>query len=150
MELEKSIKQSKPYENVYERAMVNILHSYGWLAHKQKSFFNKYDLTVKQYNILRILRGAKEPLSTSEIRDRMVDKMSDTTRLIERMLKKNWVVKEVNEVDRRLVDVILSEKGRALVNDLDNSISEMNEFLSALSEEEARQLNQLLDKMRGD
>ena len=150
MEIEKSIKQRKPFLNEYQRALVNLLFTNGWLADRQKQFFKPYDITAKQYNILRILRGANKPLSTSDIRDRMLDKMSDTTRLVERMLKKGWVLKKINKSDRRLVDVVLSDKGELLLQQIDKTIGDVYNLVSRLTAIEAKQLNNLLDKMRGE
>jgi DNA-binding MarR family transcriptional regulator len=115
---------------------------------QSKRFFEKADLTPQQYNILRILRGASNPLSTLQIRQRMLDKMSDTSRIVDRLLKKQLVEKVVCKNDRRLVDVTISDKGIVLLNKLDIDTHELDLQLSSISEEEAKTMNHLLDKLR--
>ena len=115
---------------------------------QMKVFFEPYDITSQQFNILRILRGASEPLSTLQIRQRMLDKMSDTSRIVDRLVKKNLVKKNICKSDKRLVDVIISEKGKKLLEELDNKNNAMDEILKNLNEADAKKLNQLLDKIR--
>jgi len=128
--------------------MVNLIYTYNWAMEKSKRFFEKAGLTPQQFNILRILRGAGKPLSTMQIRQRMLDRMSDTSRIVDRLLKKELVIKVICKDDRRLVDITISEKGAALLNELDNYNDEMDAVLGAVNEEEAKTLNQLLDKLR--
>lgn len=124
------------------------MYSHGWLIEQMRLFFNPFDITLKQYNILRILRGAEGPLTTSIIRDRMIDKMSDTTRLIDRMIKKNWVIKRICTEDRRLVDVEITDEGLAKLTEIEQNETKITEVLRYLSAEEAVVLSKLLDKMR--
>ena len=147
MSLEKDIQQPK-FRNEYQKTVINILYTYNWISEKSKLFFDKADITPQQFNILRILRGAGKPMSTLQIRQRMLDRMSDTSRIVDRLLKKALVKKVVCKTDRRLVDVSISEKGLALLEKLDGYNDEMDSMLSALTEEEAKMLNQLLDKLR--
>jgi DNA-binding MarR family transcriptional regulator len=116
---------------------------------RSKRFFEKADLTPQQFNILRILRGSGKPLSTMQIRQRMLDRMSDTSRIVDRLLKKELVQKVVCKDDRRLVDITITEKGLQLLQELDNYNEEMDALLSNINEAEAKTLNQLLDKLRG-
>jgi len=146
--LEQDIKQKTPFLNEENKAMVNILFTAGWLTEQLKYHFKPYGITPKQYNILRILNGANMPLSTSEIRDRMLDKMSDVTRLIDRMVLKDWITKETNSIDRRLVDVGITEKGKALIQEISDAKPQLNDKMSNLNSEECSQLNLLLDKLR--
>ena len=130
--------------------MIILLFSYGWVIEKIKDFLSREDITHQQYNILRILRGAHpKPLSTLQIRERMLDKMSDTSRIVDRLLLKALVEKQTCPADKRLVDITISEKGQALLMRLDEASAEMDAVLNNLSEEEAEQLSGLLDKMRG-
>ena len=115
---------------------------------KSKRFFEKAGLTPQQFNILRILRGAGQPISTLQIRQRMLDKMSDTSRIVDRLLKKELVKKVVCKNDRRLVDVTISDRGLSLLDSLDSFNHEMDEHLKNISQEEAKMLNHLLDKLR--
>jgi len=108
MSIEKDIQQSK-FRNEYHKTVVNLIFTYNWITEKTKQFFDKGDITSQQYNILRILRGAGKPLSTLQIRQRMLDKMSDTSRIVDRLVKKELVQKVVCKTDRRLVDVAPQE-----------------------------------------
>jgi DNA-binding MarR family transcriptional regulator len=147
MSIEKDIQQ-QAFRNEYQKATVNIIFSAGWLNERIKNFFEPEDITPQQYNILRILRGTKEPLSTLQIRERMLDKMSDTSRIVERLQKKGLVEKKVCPADKRLVDVVISKKGLSLLDKLDRKNVELDSLLKGLSPEEAKTLNNLLDKMR--
>jgi DNA-binding MarR family transcriptional regulator len=147
MSIEKEIQQSK-FRNEYQKAIVNLIFTYNWVMEKNKQFFERADITMQQYNILRILRGAGKPLSTLQIRQRMLDKMSDTSRIVDRLIKKGLVQKVVCETDRRLVDVSITEKGAELLANLDQYNDELDAILGNLTEEETKMLNNLLDKIR--
>lgn len=147
MSLENDIQQTK-FRNEYQKTVINLIYTYNWMTEKHKAFFEKGDVTPQQFNILRILRGAGSPLSTLQIRQRMLDKMSDTSRIVDRLLKKALVKKVVCKTDRRLVDVTISEKGLALLEELDALQPEMDAIVSNISPDEAKTLNHLLDKLR--
>ncbi len=149
MEIKKAIGQNKPFRNNHHQVIVNMLFSYGWLLTKLRAFFKPFGITEKQYNILRILNGATKPISTSAIRNRLLDKMSDTTRVIDRMITKGLVQKTVNESDRRLVDIILSPEGKKLLVEIDANLENMDQITAGLSIPEAEMLSNLLDIMRG-
>lgn len=127
---------------------MNIIYSANWLNEKIKTMLDPDDITPQQYNILRILRGSQQPLSTLQIRSRMLDKMSDTSRIVERLLKKGLVEKKVCTADKRLVDVSISKKGLSLLDKLDKKNAEIDQLMQNLSETEAATLNKLLDKVR--
>ena len=147
MSLETDIQQTK-FRNEYQKTLINLVYTYNWVSEQNKKFFEREDITSQQFNILRILRGAGKPLSTLQIRQRMLDKMSDTSRIVDRLIKKGLVKKVVCKSDRRLVDVSISEQGLQLLEKLDLSSDEMDSVLSKLSIEEATMLNGLLDKIR--
>ena len=147
MGIEKDIQQHV-FRNAYQKATVNIIFSANWLNERIKDFLDTEDITPQQYNILRILRGSNKPMSTLQIRERMLDKMSDTSRIVERLLKKGLVEKKVCPTDKRLVDVIISRKAMLLLENLDKKNSEIDCILQNLSAAEAENLNNLLDKMR--
>lgn len=129
---------------------VNILYTYNWLTESLKQLVEPYDITMQQYNVLRILRGNHpEPLSTLEIRHRMLDKMSDVSRIVDRMIAKDLASKGVCPTDKRLVDVQITSKGISLLKKLKKLESEMDQQLTGLTPEEAKQLSLLLDKLRG-
>jgi DNA-binding MarR family transcriptional regulator len=147
MSIEKDIHQAR-FNSEYHKMNVNLIFTYNWVMEQSKKFFEKADLTPQQYNILRILRGAATPLSTLQIRQRMLDKMSDTSRIVDRLVKKELVEKVICKTDRRLVDVTISDKGLMLLNKLDSHAHELDSYLSSISEEEAKTMNTLLDKLR--
>jgi len=150
MRLEDAIQQRR-FRNEHLKAMVNILYSHGWLEEKIKKFLKQQDITMQQYNILRILRGARQPLSTMQIRERMLDRMSDTSRIIDRMIIKGIVEKKPNDNDKRLVDITITEKGLQTLEILDKNNDDLDGIIAAtLSPGEAKMLNDLLDKMRGN
>src|SRR6476620_11704966 len=147
MSLEKDIHQPK-FKSEYQKARVNLIFTYNWVMEQSRKFFENADLTPQQFNILRILRGAGKPISTLQIRQRMLDKMSDTSRIVDRLIKKELVQKVTCKSDRRLVDVTITEKGMQLLESLDFLTEEMDAQLSGLNVDEAKTLNHLLDKMR--
>lgn len=147
MSIEKDINQRK-FRNEYQKASINLIYTYNWANEQIKQFFEDHDVTPQQFNILRILRGAGEPLSTLQIRQRMLDKMSDTSRIVDRLLKKGLVKKVICKSDRRLVDVTIAEKGLKLLEKMDTHQDEMDGIFKNISEEEAVTLNMLLDKLR--
>ena len=148
MGIEKDIQQSS-FRNSYQKAAVNLIYTVGWLRDKMKRFFEEEDITAQQYNILRILRGSfPQPLSTLQIRERMLEKMSDTSRIVDRLITKGLVKKIVCKKDRRLVDVVITDKGKKLLENLDEHQQEMDSILGNLSEEEANTLSNLLDRLR--
>jgi DNA-binding MarR family transcriptional regulator len=147
MSIEKDISQRK-FGSEFQKAMVNLIYTHNWMMERMKQFFEKADLTPQQFNILRILRGAAQPLSTLQIRQRMLDKMSDTSRIVDRLIKKGLTKKVVCKTDRRLVDVSITEKGLKLLDKLDEAQNELDSIVSHLSEREANDLNNLLDKIR--
>ncbi|GGH77646.1 DNA-binding MarR family transcriptional regulator [Filimonas zeae] len=148
MNIDTAIQQPR-FRNEYQKVMVNILYSAGWITENQKRFLEPEDITPQQYNIMRILRGSTKPLSTLQIRERMLDKMSDTSRIVDRLLLKGLVDKKVCSTDKRLVDITISEKGLELLERLDARNDELDYMVSStLSSREAEELNTLLDKMR--
>ncbi len=147
MGIEKEI-QTQNFRNEFQKVGVNIIFTANWFTERFKQILDDYDITNQQFNILRILRGSKRPLSTLQIRDRMLDKMSDTSRIVDRLVKKELVEKTVCEADKRLVDIRITDKGMALLLELDNRNEDTDKLLSSLNEQEAKQLNLLLDKLR--
>jgi DNA-binding MarR family transcriptional regulator len=147
MSIEKEIKSR--FRNEHHKATVNLQFTANWLEERLKKYFEKGGLTNQQYNILRILRGSVEPLSTLKIRERMLDKMSDTSRIVDRMVSKGLVEKKENTKDKRLVDITITHKGLDLVDWLDTFSTEIDEITQNLNDDEVKLLNTLLDKVRG-
>ena len=150
MSIEKDIHQQS-FRNPQQKAIVNLLFTYGWAIEKMKEFLSCADITHQQFNILRILRGAyPKPLSTLQIRERMLDKASDTSRIVDRLILKELVEKKTCNKDKRLVDVTITEKGKALLQRLDAEQEKMDALTANLSDEEAERLSFLLDKLRAN
>lgn len=148
-QLQKEILASK-FENVFQQSLVNIIYTYHWNMQQVKEVLKPFDITAQQYNVLRILRGQyPSPATVNLIKSRILDKMSDTSRIIDRLIQKGFVKKTVNSQDKRAVDVLISDKGLTLLKKLDQEV-DFSKFISPnLTADEAIQLNLLLDKMRG-
>ncbi|KAA8486365.1 DNA-binding MarR family transcriptional regulator [Arcticibacter tournemirensis] len=149
MELEKEIHQTK-FKNDYHKIVVNIIYSYSWVTGLVKERLSKQEVTLQQYNILRILRGQyPKPATINLLKERMLDKMSDASRIVERLVQKELVTRTINKTDRRAVDILITEKGLDVLKDLDPVITPEDVLKQNITEEEAAQLNLLLDKLRG-
>ena len=141
--------QQTTFRNPHQKAAINLIYTIGWMRDKTKCFFEAEDITPQQFNILRILRGSfPQPLSTLQIRERMLEKMSDTSRIVDRLIAKGLVKKITCKNDRRLVDVIITDKGKKLLERLDAKQDEIDNVLGNLSETDANILSDLLDKIR--
>ena len=147
MTLEKDINQ-QVFRSEYQKAIINLIYTFNWVNEKINRRFEPFDITQQKFNILRILRGAGQPLSTLQIRQRMLDKMSDTSRIVDRLVKKGIVKKSISREDRRLVDVLLTDKGKKLLQSMDVMNEEMESLFKYITVDEARQLNELLDRLR--
>lgn len=147
MRLEEAIEQKK-FKSQQEKLIINIIYTYNWLKEYQTNFFKKYDLTMQQYNILRILRGAyPEPLSQKIIKKRMLDKMSDVSRLVDRLLKKKLVTIHLNMEDKRCNNVLITEFGLNLLKEIHSELFKFDLLFNDLTPEEIDTLNTLLDKI---
>ena len=148
MRIEDEIKQEK-FDDEFHKALVNILFTHNYLINRINQSLKEYQITRQQFNVLRILKG-KSPKSIQiyHIKDRMLDKLSDASRIVERLKKKGLVEKTESVDDKRSVDIKISKKGLYLLQRLDPTSKQFNEMLKPLTKEEARQLSQLLDKIR--
>ena len=149
MKLEEELKQ-KEFQSIHERLGVNLIFTNNWLMPKLRAFFQEYEITHAQYNILRILRGQHpNPVPISLLIERMIFKQSDVSRLVDRLYAKNLVDRRICSKDRRKMDVLISDEGLALLAQIDAPlIARQKEILGNLSETDIRQLNNLLDKLR--
>lgn len=147
MGIEKEIQQSN-FRNEFQKLAINLMYTANWLNERISRILLKEEITQQQYNILRILRGSDHPLSTLQIRERMLDKMSDTSRIVDRLICKELVQKNACQSDKRLVDIVLTEKGLKLINKLDLLDSQLDAILSGIDGNEAVMANQILDKLR--
>lgn len=142
--------QQKEFKDPFNKAVVNLLFTQSYLVTSQNTLFKPHDISPEQYNVLRILRGQNGvPTTVSSIQDRMLNKMSNASRLVEKLKMKDLVKREECPADRRQVDVLITEKGLNLLSLLENQVEEANRNFVKLTLEEANQLNDLLDKLRG-
>jgi DNA-binding MarR family transcriptional regulator len=149
MKLEEEISQRK-FRNERHKLAVNILYSYGWLTALHTQVFRKQGITTQQFNVLRILRGQHpNPTTIKLIRARMLDKMSDASRIVEKLRQKGLVVRHISDHDRRHADVFITKKGLKILSALDKCDKQFDDHTGKLSFKEAGMLNDLLDKMRG-
>jgi len=149
MGIEKDIQQTN-FRNEFQKMGINIIYTANWLNEKMGQILSTEDITQQQYNILRILRGSECPLSTLKIRERMLDKMSDTSRIVDRLIVKGLVEKTACVKDKRLVDITVTKKGLQLLEKLDALNESIDSILNGVSEKEAHTINQILDKLRED
>lgn len=149
MRLEKHMHQNRKFRNEHHKSVVNLILTGNWVNEQMKKLIASTGITTQQYNILRILQGSTKPLTILQIRERMLDKMSDTSRLVDRLIQKELVVKKVNKIDKRLVDIYISAKGKRFLSSLEKIASSIDDIARNLNQKEARLLNQLLDKVKG-
>ena len=148
MKLEEAIQQKK-FQHEWQKATINILYTNNWLQQRIKATLKRHGITLQQFNVLRILRGQHPlPITTSVIRERMLDKMSDASRIVERLYKKNLILRTPCPSDKRLVDIVISQSGLELLQVIDLESEQMDFLLKNLTEGEAQILNKLLDKAR--
>jgi DNA-binding MarR family transcriptional regulator len=149
MKIEEEIKQPK-FRNAHHKVAVNLLYTASWLGEKNKSFFKDFGITTQQFNILRILRGQHpNKISGAEVKDRMLDKNSDVSRLIARLITKELVTKSQCPNDKRAADVVITDNGLQLLKKIDVLMDQTDITAFSLTKEEAAQLSDLLDKCRG-
>ncbi|MBS1531329.1 MAG: MarR family transcriptional regulator [Bacteroidetes bacterium] len=149
MSIDEEIKSTN-FEDNYHKAVINISYTYGWLNNTFKCKFEKHKLTNQQFNVLRILRGQyPKPATVNLIKERMIDKMSDASRIVDRLVQKGLVSRCTNNQDRRAVDIRISEEGLKVLSIMDKEFKTKDVLKSNLTEEEAAQLSHLLDKLRG-
>ncbi|NMH88139.1 MarR family winged helix-turn-helix transcriptional regulator [Flavivirga algicola] len=134
------------FPNNRVKALLNIIYTASWITSYQNDFFKPYGISPQQYNILRILNGAKEPLNVQVIKDRMLERSPNATRLMDKLCAKDYIKRLPSEHDRRVVKIVITDKGKQLLKSIPQNIN--RDLLKNLNEEEAEQLSNLLDKMR--
>jgi DNA-binding MarR family transcriptional regulator len=146
--LEKAINQEK-FESETQKAVINIHYTSSWLSQMQNELFRQFDLTIQQFNILRILRGQHPNSCTvNMLIDRMIDKSSNASRIVEKLREKELVERKTCPDDRRRVDIIITKKGLDLLSKANNELLILQNEINHLKIDEAKELNRLLDKMR--
>lgn len=148
MSLEEEIKVAK-FRNSRHKLTVNLMYTNNWMSSKMQEVFRKHAVTNQQYNILRILRGARPgPCNIQELKARMLDKQPDASRLVDRLLAKGLVDRKVNDIDRRKMDITISNKGLKLLESMEEDVNGFEQLFDGLSDAEVDVVNDLLDKIR--
>ncbi|MCX8490856.1 MAG: MarR family transcriptional regulator [Cyclobacteriaceae bacterium] len=149
MSIEKDIKQKK-FDNEFHKMAVNIMFTSSWLHSGNLVRLKPYAITPEQYNVLRILRGSHpQKMMLSEITSRMIDKSSNCTRLVEKLRMKYLLSREVCADNRRQVDIGITTKGLSILKKIDGGEAGWVASLKRVSAVEAKELNRILDKLRG-
>lgn len=149
MKIEEEIKQSK-FANEYQKLMINLLFTGNWVYYHNKKFLKPYGISPEQYNVLRILRGQKpKPASINLLNERMLDKMSNVSRLVEKLRAKELITRTESSDDRRQVDIVITKKGLNVLAEIDQKMKDLEGMFRSMSESKAQQLNELLDEVRG-
>ncbi|MTI22685.1 MarR family transcriptional regulator [Fulvivirga sp. RKSG066] len=149
MSLKDDIKQ-KEFKTESQKALINVIYTYNHIIGQMNSFFKENDITRQQYNVLRILRGqSPQPATINLIKERMLDKMSDASRIVKRLEAKELVAKITSKTDKRLTQIKISEQGLELLASTDEKARGFEHIFDNLTTEETTTLNLLLDKLRG-
>jgi DNA-binding MarR family transcriptional regulator len=148
VKLEDEIKQVQ-FKTEHHKLMINLLYTTSWLQRMQSAILRPHDITPEQYNILRILRGSKgDQMSLSDISSRMIDRASNTSRLIDKLVLKKWAVRKICPTDRRQSEIAITEKGLEVLEKLQKPIDDITEQFSIISVNDCKKFNQALDEIR--
>jgi len=143
-DISKDIKSS--FTNNKVKALINILYTANWITSHQNTFFKPFGISPQQYNILRILNGSDKPLKVQTIKERMIDRSPNATRLMDKLCTKALIERIACETDRRVVHIIITKKGKQLLQSISDNFND--DLIKNLSEKDAEELSSLLDKMR--
>lgn len=149
MKIEEAIKQGRFGSN-FHKAVVNLIYTSNWLRDAHTDLFRKYGILSQHFNALRIIKGRHpKPVSAGEIKDVLLDKASDVTRLLDKLVTQGYVKRQLCEYNRRKMDITLTPRGLQLLEELEGPLNAFYEELATrLSAEEALLLSDLLDKIR--
>jgi DNA-binding MarR family transcriptional regulator len=147
MKLEEAIKQTK-FKHEHHKVLLNLIYTAGVINAAQTRFFKAYDISPQQYNVLRILRGQHPNVaSVGLVQERMLDQMSNASRLVEKLKQKKLLSRKECKVDRRQVDLVITESGLSVLDEIDKNFEDFEMNLAKLNKDEAQTLNLLLDKL---
>jgi len=150
MDIKDTLKQRKPFESEFQKAYINFLFTSKKMENRNVAIMKPFNITGQHYNVLRILKGRyPEYASPGEIKEVLIDKKCDLTRLIDKLVKTGYVLRDLNPENRRKVDIQITKAGLNFIDEIDPIVKTMNHFEDVLTLEEAQQLNTLLDKIRG-
>ncbi|MEM0995188.1 MAG: MarR family transcriptional regulator [Bacteroidota bacterium] len=150
MRLEEEIQQHK-FRDEYQKLSINVLFTAAWMNQQTTQILKPYNISWQQFNILRILRGQHpKPATVKTLAKRMIDKMSNASRLVEKLRQKGYVERSECQEDRRRVDIVITDLGLKMLKEASQAIEEnLEQQIQTISEQEAKQTNDILDKMRG-
>ncbi|TXE10865.1 MarR family transcriptional regulator [Gelidibacter salicanalis] len=134
------------FSNAKIKAMINVLYTANWITNFQNEFFKPFGISPQQYNILKILKGANEPLKVQSIKDRMIDRSPNATRLMDKLHAKDLIKRSPSSDDRRVVLIEITELGKTLLGSISGDFND--DLVKNITEDEAQLLSDLLDKMR--
>lgn len=151
MKFENAIKQTK-FESAQQKAMLNVMYTANWIRDLQSDLFRSYDLLPQHYNILRIIKGKHpEPVSPSDIKEVMLDKGNDVTRLVDKLVKQKLVDRNLCPDNRRKIDIYLTKQGLKLIDEMGKQLQpKLKQITGKLNSKEAELLSDLLDKLRSN
>lgn len=149
MKFEKAIKQTK-FESPQQKAILNVFYTGNWLRDLQAGYFKQFDILPQHFNVLRILRGRHpKPVSPGDIKEVMIDKGNDVTRLVDKLVKLELVSRDLCAENRRKIDIHITNKGLKLLEKMDKPLKEsFSHIRKKLTDKEAELLSSLLDKLR--
>jgi len=149
VKLEEEIKQKK-FKSEYQKLLLNVIFTGNWLNSQSIKAFKPFGVSPQQYNVLRILKGQHpDAITVNQIAERMLDKNSNASRLVDKLVVKALVKREICEKDRRQMDVAITDKGLKLLTEMENNIEHIDQVISkSVTKKEAEQLNAILDKIR--
>jgi DNA-binding MarR family transcriptional regulator len=146
--LERLIKQNVPFISPLAKAEVGFLYLSYLNTCQSNQYFKKYGITSQQYNVLRILRGQfPRPANINLIRERMLDKMSDASRIVDRLLKNGLVTKQPNSIDKRNADVMITEKAMDMLEEISKTFDQRETILNGLDKKDIEHFNELIDRI---
>lgn len=148
MGIVEDIKQ-KAFKSEFNKVIVNLIYTNNWITQHHNKLFKPHGITSAQYNVLRILRGQHpKPTTVNLIIERMLDRMSNASRIVDKLTSKEYVSRVQCESDRRAVDVLITEKGLKLLNDIDAKLESLEKSMNSFSDKELRLMNDFLDRFR--
>ena len=146
--LQRLIKQTAPFKSELVKAEIGLIYVSYMLSNSMSSMFKKYGITSQQYNVMRILRGQfPNPSNINLIKDRMLDRMSDASRIVDRLVKLHLVTKQPSPIDKRNADVLITEEGLTLLRQIDERMQDNESLLQDLSVQEVNALNEIIDRI---
>ena len=143
------IKQ-ETFKSDFSKVVVNLMYTSNWLNEQENKLFKPYGLTTAQYNVLRILRGQyPSPATINLLIDRMLDRMSNASRIVDKLMAKDLVARQQNLIDRRAVDVVITKKGLDILGKIDIDMEQFEQSINQFTEQECKDVNTFLDRFRG-